>query len=235
MMAERNADPAELARFGALAQRWWDPEGESRALHDINPLRLEFVADRCRLAGAHAIDVGCGGGLLSEALAAKGARTTALDLGTEVLAVARLHLHESGLHVDYREESAEQHADAHPGAYDVLTCMEMLEHVPDPAAVVRACATLLKPGGRAFFSTINRTPLAFAAAIVGAEYVLRLLPRGTHQYSRFIRPSELSRALRDAGLAVREIVGIAYDPILRRARLSPRTSVNYLLFAEKPP
>ncbi len=234
MSTERNVDPSELARFGALAPRWWDPEGESRALHDLNPVRLEFIATRCRLPGAQVVDVGCGGGLLSEAMAARGAKVTGLDLGSEVLQVARLHLLESGLAVDYREESAETHAAAHPGNYDVLTCMEMLEHVPDPLAVVQACARLLKPGGQAFFATINRTPLAFAAAIVGAEYVLRMLPRGTHSYERFIRPSELARALRAQGLVVREVAGMRYDPLLRRASLSKGTSVNYLVHAEKP-
>jgi 2-polyprenyl-6-hydroxyphenyl methylase/3-demethylubiquinone-9 3-methyltransferase len=232
--AERNVDPSELARFGALAPRWWDPEGDSRALHDLNPVRLEFVAARSRLPGAQVVDVGCGGGLLSEAMAGRGAQVTGLDLGADVLQVARLHLLESGLKVDYREESAETHAAAHPARYDVLTCMEMLEHVPDPLAVVHACASLLKPGGQAFFSTINRTPLAFAAAIVGAEYVLRLLPRGTHSYERFIKPSELARALRGAGLEVREIAGLRYDPVLRRASLSTGTAVNYLVHAEKP-
>lgn len=234
MNTERNADAAELARFAELAPRWWDPEGESRPLHDLNPVRLEYVAARCRLQGAQAVDVGCGGGLLAEALAARGAQVTGIDLGSAVLEVARLHLLESGLAVDYREISAEAHAAEHPGRYDVLCCMEMLEHVPDPASVVAACATLLKPGGQAFFSTLNRTPAAFAAAIVGAEYVLRLLPRGTHTWSKFIRPSELSRALRDAGLQVRDICGLRYDPILRRAWLSEDTSVNYLVHAEKP-
>jgi len=229
-----NADAAELAVFARLAPRWWDPEGESRALHDLNPVRLQYVADRCQLKGSQVVDVGCGGGLLSEALAAQGAGVTGIDLGEEVLAVARLHLLESGLAVDYRLESAEQHATARPGHYAALTCMEMLEHVPDPEAVVKACADLLRPGGQAFFSTINRTPLAFAGAIVGAEYVLRMLPRGTHRYDRFIRPSELARALRRAGLVVRDIAGLRYDPILRRAALTSGTSINYIVHAEKP-
>jgi 2-polyprenyl-6-hydroxyphenyl methylase/3-demethylubiquinone-9 3-methyltransferase len=234
MSTQRNADHAELQRFAALAPRWWDPEGESRPLHDLNPVRLEYIAARCRLSGAQVVDVGCGGGLLSEALAARGAQVTGIDLGTEVLEVARLHLLESGLAVDYREQSAEAHAEERPGHYDVLACMELLEHVPDPESVVRACAAMLKPGGQAFFSTLNRTPAAFAAAIVGAEYLLRLLPRGTHTWSKFIRPSELARALRAAGLVVRDIRGLRYDPILRRAWLADDTSVNYLLHADKP-
>jgi 2-polyprenyl-6-hydroxyphenyl methylase/3-demethylubiquinone-9 3-methyltransferase len=234
MSTQRNADAAELARFAELAPRWWDPEGDSRPLHDLNPVRVEFIAERCRLQGAQAVDVGCGGGLLSEALAARGARVTGIDLGVEVLEVARLHLLESGLAVDYREEAAEVHAAANPARYDVLCCMEMLEHVPDPESVVRACAAMLAPGGQAFFSTLNRTPAAFAAAIVGAEYVLRLLPRGTHTWSKFIRPSELARALRGCGLEVRAIKGLRYDPVLRRAWLSDDTAVNYLVHAEKP-
>lgn len=234
MSAQRNFDPAELQRFAALAPRWWDPDGESRSLHDLNPVRLEYIAARCQLSGAHVADVGCGGGLLSEALAARGAQVTGLDLGGEVIEVARLHLLESGLRVDYRQEAAETHAAARPEHYDVVACMEMLEHVPDPGSVVRACASMLRPGGQVFFSTLNRTPAAFAAAIVGAEYLLRLLPRGTHDWSKFIRPSELARALRDAGLVVREIRGLRYDPIMRRAWLVDDTSVNYLVHAGKP-
>jgi 2-polyprenyl-6-hydroxyphenyl methylase/3-demethylubiquinone-9 3-methyltransferase len=234
MTTHDNVDQSELQRFGALAPRWWDPQGESRALHDLNPVRCDFVAARARLQGARVVDVGCGGGLLSEAMAARGAQVVGIDLGDEVLEVARLHLLESGLKVDYRQASAEAHAQESAGAYDVLTCMEMLEHVPDPASVVHACARLLRPGGQAFFSTINRTPAAFAAAIVGAEYVLRMLPPGTHQYERFIRPSELSRALRDAGLVVRAISGLRYDPFRRRAWLVDDPGVNYLVHAEKP-
>lgn len=229
-----NVDPAELARFAQLAPRWWDPDGESRALHDLNPVRLEYIASRCTLRGARAVDVGCGGGLLTEAMAAQGAQVTGIDLGEHVLQVARLHLLESGQQVDYREVSAESLAAEQPAAFDVVTCMEMLEHVPEPQAIVAACAQLLRPGGQVFFSTINRTPLAFAAAIVGAEYVLGMLPKGTHQYARFIRPSELARAARQAGLQVREITGMRYDPFLRRASLSSGTAVNFLLHAEKP-
>ena len=230
----RNADPAELARFGQMAASWWDPNGSSRALHDLNPVRLEFVRQRARLAGARVLDVGCGGGLFSEALAASGASVVGIDLAPEVLGVARLHLLESGRQVDYRESSAEALAAAEPASFDVVACMEMLEHVPDPAAVVQACADLLKPGGQLFLSTINRTPSAFALAIVGAEYVARLLPRGTHRYQQFLRPSELDTALRRSGLVLREVRGLAYEPVLRRAWLSRSTAVNYLMHAEKP-
>jgi 2-polyprenyl-6-hydroxyphenyl methylase/3-demethylubiquinone-9 3-methyltransferase len=232
--AGANADPAELARFGQLAPSWWDPNGSSRALHDLNPVRLEFVRQRARLGGARVLDVGCGGGLFSEALAASGASVVGIDLAPEVLGVARLHLLESGRQVDYRLSSAESLAVAEPASYDVVACMEMLEHVPDPAAVVRACAELLKPGGQLFVSTINRTPAAFALAIVGAEYVAQLLPRGTHQYAQFLRPSELDSALRSAGLGLREVRGLGYEPILRRAWLSRSTAVNYLMHADKP-
>jgi len=230
----RNADPAELARFGQMAASWWDPNGSSRALHDLNPVRLEFVRQRARLAGARVLDVGCGGGLFSEALAASGASVVGIDLAPEVLGVARLHLLESGRQVDYRESSAEALAAAEPASFDVVACMEMLEHVPDPAAVVQVCAELLKPGGQLFLSTINRTPAAFALAIVGAEYVARLLPRGTHRYQQFLRPSELDTALRRSGLVLREVRGLAYEPVLRRAWLSRSTAVNYLMHAEKP-
>lgn len=232
--ATRNADPAELERFGRMAPSWWDPNGSSRALHDLNPVRLEFVRQRARLAGARVLDVGCGGGLYSEALAGCGASVVGIDLAPEVLGVARLHLLESGRQVDYRECSAEALAAAEPASFDVVACMEMLEHVPDPAAVIQACATLLKPGGQLFVSTINRTPAAFALAIVAAEYVARLLPRGTHDYQQFLRPSELDTALRRAGLVLREVRGLGYEPILRRAWLARSTAVNYLLHAEKP-
>ncbi len=228
-----NVDPAELQRFAALAPRWWDPDGDSRALHDLNPVRLDYVARRARLKGARVLDVGCGGGLLSEALAGEGANVVAIDLAREVLDIARLHLLESGRQVDYREISAEALAAAEPASFDVITCMEMLEHVPDPGAVLAACARLLKPGGKLFVSTINRTPKAFALAIVGAEYLLRLLPRGTHHYGGFLKPSEVSRWLRVAGMDVRDVTGLGYDPILRRARLIGSNDVNYLLAAEK--
>jgi 2-polyprenyl-6-hydroxyphenyl methylase/3-demethylubiquinone-9 3-methyltransferase len=234
MTPEPNVDRAETARFDRLAARWWDPDGESRPLHDLNPVRLDYVAARTNLASARVLDVGCGGGLLSEALARAGASVTAIDLAPAVLEVARLHLHESGLAVDYRETSVEALADAMPSAFDAIVCMEMLEHVPEPASVIRAAATLLKPGGKLFLSTLNRTPLAFGAAIIGAEHVLRLLPRGTHHYAQFLKPSEIAGDLRAAGLALDELRGIAYNPFARKAWLTSRVAVNYLVAASKP-
>lgn len=232
--SELNIDPAERERFDALAASWWDPEGDSRPLHELNPARLRFVAERCDLDGAALVDVGCGGGLFSEALAESGASVTGLDVAPKALAVARLHLHESGLEVDYRESTAEAHAAEHGEAADVVTCMEMLEHVPDPGAVVSACAAMLKPGGHAFFSTINRTPAAFGLAIIGAEHLARLLPVGTHRYDRFIRPSELLAALRGAGLQPQAVKGLHYNPLTRTARLGGNVAVNYLVHATKP-
>lgn len=229
-----NVDPAETAKFDRLAARWWDPDGESRPLHDLNPVRLGYVAGRVSLKGARALDVGCGGGLLSEALARAGANVTAIDLAPAVLDVARLHLFESGLDVDYREASVEALAGEMPSSFDVVTCMEMLEHVPDPGSVIHAAATLLKPGGTLFLSTLNRTPLAFGAAIVGAEHVLRLLPRGTHHYAQFLKPSEIAHDLRAAGLALDDLRGIAYNPFARKAWLTPSVAVNYLVAASKP-
>ena len=231
--APANASAAELAKFGALASRWWDPQGPQRPLHELNPARLGYVRDRATLAGARVLDVGCGAGLLSEALAGEGADVVALDLAPELIDVARLHLLESGRRVDYRLMPVETLAAAEPASFDVVTCMEMLEHVPDPAAVVQACADLLKPGGRLFLSTLNRTPLAFATAIVGAEYIARLLPRGTHDYRQFIRPSELGAWLRAAGLGLEDVSGLAYDPIRRSARVGGGTAVNYLACAVK--
>lgn len=229
-----NVDPAERERFDRLAASWWDPEGESRPLHELNPARLRFISERCELGGRVVVDVGCGGGILSEALAASGARVTGLDVATRALTVARLHLHESGLEVRYLETSAEAHAAAEPGAADVVTCLEMLEHVPEPQSVIDACAAMLRPGGHAFFSTINRTPAAFALAIVGAEHIARLLPVGTHRYDRFIRPSELAAGLRGAGLEVRAIEGLHYNPLTRTARTGGNVAVNYLVHAVKP-
>jgi 2-polyprenyl-6-hydroxyphenyl methylase / 3-demethylubiquinone-9 3-methyltransferase len=229
-----NVDIREIAKFEALAHRWWDRGGDFRPLHDINPLRVSYIAERCAVDGARILDIGCGGGILTEALATRGARVTGIDMGEAPLAVARLHALESGVDVDYRQTTAEAIAAAEPGSFDIVTCLEMLEHVPDPDTVVAACATLLRPGGHAFFSTINRNPKAWALAIVGAEYVLGLLPRGTHDYRRLIRPSELGRAVRVAGLEIREIVGMRYNPFTHRARLSNDVDVNYLLYAEKP-
>lgn len=229
-----NVDRAETAKFDRLASRWWDPDGESRPLHDLNPVRLAYVAQRTALRGARVLDVGCGGGLLSEALAAAGAEVTAIDLAPGVLDVARLHLFESGLKVDYREISVEALAQQLPQHFDAITCMEMLEHVPDPGSVIEACAHLLKPGGRWFASTLNRTPQAFALGIVGAEYLLRLLPRGTHHYRQFIKPSEMATALRAAGLELEHLSGLDYNPLTRRASLKPSVAVNYLVAAVKP-
>jgi|TARA_B100000700_G_scaffold97975_1_gene110232 2-polyprenyl-6-hydroxyphenyl methylase/3-demethylubiquinone-9 3-methyltransferase len=225
-----NVDAAEVAKFEALASRWWDKDSEFKPLHEINPLRLDFIDARSGLAGKRVIDVGCGGGILAEAMAHRGARVTGIDMGEAPLAVARLHREESGVDVDYRQASAEEMAAEQPGAYDIVTCLEMLEHVPDPAAVVRACATLVKPGGQVFFSTINRNPKAYAFAILGAEYVLRLLPRGTHDYKKFIRPAELAGWGRAAGLHLGEQTGLTYNPLTRRYRLDANdVSVNYMI------
>jgi 2-polyprenyl-6-hydroxyphenyl methylase/3-demethylubiquinone-9 3-methyltransferase len=229
-----NVDASETAKFDRLASRWWDPDGESRPLHDLNPVRLAYIADRTVLKAARALDVGCGGGLLSEALARAGSEVTTIDLAPSVLEVARLHLHESGVAVDYREVAVEALAAEMPGAFDVVACMEMLEHVPDPGSVIRACAILLKPGGKLFLSTLNRTPLAFGAAILGAEHVLRLLPRGTHHYAQFIKPSEIAGDLRASGLVLDDLSGIAYNPLTRKAWLTPSVAVNYLACATKP-
>lgn len=233
-MQTPNVHASETARFDRLAARWWDPDGESRPLHDLNPLRLDYIASRVTLRGARVLDVGCGGGLLSEGLARAGAEVIGIDLAPAVLEVARLHLHESGLVVDYRETSVEDLAQTLPGAFDVVACLEMLEHVPDPASVIRASAHLLKPGGRLFLSTLNRTPLAFGAAIAGAEYLLGLLPRGTHHYGQFIRPSEIAASLREAGLVLEDLSGMAWNPFTRHARLVRSVAVNYLACARKP-
>ncbi len=229
-----NADPAELQKFGALAHRWWDPQGDMRPLHEINPLRLDWIDRLAALPGRRVLDVGCGGGILAEAMAQRGARVTGIDLSTKPLRVAQLHALESGVAVDYREASAEALAAESPAAFEIVTCMEMLEHVPDPASTVQACSTLARPGGWVFFSTINRNPKSFVFAIVGAEYVLRLLPRGTHEYARFIRPSELAAMARRAGLDVVEILGMTYNPLTRRFALGRDTDVNYLVACRKP-
>lgn len=230
-----NVDAQELAKFSELAHRWWDTESEFRPLHQINPLRLDWIDERVALRGKAVLDVGCGGGVLAESMARRGAQVTGIDLAAKPLGVARLHALESGVdNVQYREIATEALAAERPAAFDVVTCMEMLEHVPEPASVVQACATLAKPGGWVFFSTFNRNPKAFAFAIVGAEYVLRLLPRGTHEYAKFIRPSELARWSRDIGLALMGSRGMEYNPITRRYWLSDDTSVNYLIACRKP-
>ncbi len=230
-MITANVSSAEIARFDQLAARWWDPDGESRPLHDLNPVRAAYVAARVDLRGAKVADVGCGGGLLSEALARAGAKVTGIDLGDKVIDVAKLHLHESGLSVDYRVQSSAELAATEPEGFDAVCCMELIEHVPDPEALVNDLAAMLKPGGRLFMSTLNRTPAAFGAAILGAEYVMRLLPRGTHHYAQFLKPSELGRLLRHAGLELEDVSGLGYNPLSRKAWLSSITAVNYVLSA----
>ena len=230
-----NADPQELAKFGELAHRWWDTEGEFRPLHQINPLRLDWIDGLAGLSGKSVADIGCGGGILSESMARRGAEVLGIDLSVKPLRVAQLHAMESGVeHLEYREQSAESLAVERPAGFDVVTCMEMLEHVPAPASVVHACATLVKPGGWVFFSTINRNAKAFAFAIVGAEHVLKLLPKGTHEYAKFIRPSELARWAREAGLLVHGFRGMEYNLLTQRYWLSDDTSVNYLLACRRP-
>jgi 2-polyprenyl-6-hydroxyphenyl methylase/3-demethylubiquinone-9 3-methyltransferase len=227
--AHGNHDPAEIARFDNIAQRWWDPKGEFRPLHALNPIRLEYVATRAGLAGKRVLDVGCGGGLLSEAMALRGATVTGIDLGEATIEVANLHALQSGVPVTYVREPAEEHARTTAGMYDVVTCMEMLEHVPDPSAVLAALCTLVRPGGDVFVSTLNRNLRSFALAIVGAEYLLGLLERGTHTYERFIRPAELARWARAAGLVVLDIAGLQYNPFTDQAALSRNVDVNYMM------
>ncbi len=234
MHEHSNVDAAEIARFQSAASRWWDPEGEMRPLHELNPVRLAYVERSGALRGRSVLDVGCGGGLLSEAMAVAGATVTGLDLASELLEVARLHALESGVSVDYRLETAEAHAQSHAGRYDVVTCMEMLEHVPDPGSVIAALARLVRPGGHVFVSTINRNPRAWLQAVVAAEYVLRLLPRGTHAYDKFIRPSELAAWGREGGLELVDVAGLEYDPFARSARLSSDARVNYLAHLHRP-
>ncbi|MDB5815566.1 MAG: bifunctional 2-polyprenyl-6-hydroxyphenol methylase/3-demethylubiquinol 3-O-methyltransferase UbiG [Rhodocyclales bacterium] len=232
-MLETNADDSEIAKFSALAHRWWDPESEFRPLHEINPLRLDWIDWHCPLAGKATIDIGCGGGILAESIALRGARVTGVDLSDKALAVARLHLLESGAQVEYLKISAEEIAAERPEQYDIVTCMEMLEHVPDPASTIRACAQLAKPGGTVFFSTINRNFKAYLMAIIGAEYVLNLLPRGTHEYAKFITPAELGRFARDAGLDCIELTGMHYNPLDKRYSLGRGSDVNYLMCCAK--
>ena len=235
MSTAANVDSAEIAKFEALAARWWDPQGEFRPLHEINPLRANWIDRHSPVAGQRLLDVGCGGGILAEAMAQRGARVTGIDMGEAPLSVARLHRLESGLEVDYRRCTAEELARDEAGRFDIVCCLEMLEHVPDPASVVAACAALARPGGALYFSTLNRNPKAFLFAIVGAEHLLRLLPAGTHEYAKFIRPSELARWLRAAGLQLDGMTGLGYNPITRHYRLlDSDVSVNYLLRASKP-
>ena len=235
MSTDTNVDLGEIAKFEKLASRWWDPNSEFKPLHDINPLRAGWIDEHAGVMGTSVLDVGCGGGLLCEALAHRGASVTGIDMGEAPLAVARLHQLESGVEVEYLQSTAESLAAERPGAFSVVTCLEMLEHVPDPSAVIQACADLCEPGGDVFFSTINRNPKSFLFAIVGAEYVLNMLPRGTHEYEKLIKPSELARWIREAGLQMQEMMGMTYNPLTKRYRLTPRdVSVNYLIRATKP-
>ncbi len=229
-----NVDTAEIAKFEALASRWWDKNSEFKPLHDINPLRANYIDERSPVAQKKVIDVGCGGGILAESLAQRSAFVTGIDMGEAPLSVARLHALETGIELTYEQMTAEDKAAQTPGAFDIVTCMEMLEHVPDPASVVKACAALVKTGGDVYFSTINRNPKSYAFAILGAEYVLKLLPKGTHEYSKFIRPSELAKWLRDAGLELQSMTGMTYNPLTKHYKLNPNdVSVNYLLHAKK--
>jgi len=235
MTDTRNVDPQEIAKFEALASRWWDRDGEFRPLHEINPLRANFIDEHSPVAGKRLVDVGCGGGILAEAMAQRGATVTGIDMGSAPLAVARLHQQESGVAVDYLQTTAEELAAARAGNFDIVCCLEMLEHVPDPGSVIGACAALARPGANLYFSTINRNPKAFVFAIVGAEHLLRLLPAGTHDYAKFIRPSELAGWIRAAGLTVESMTGLTYNPLTGVYRLNPRdVSVNYMVRAVKP-
>lgn len=230
-----NVDAIEIAKFEALAHKWWDRNSEFKPLHDINPLRANYIDQRSPVAGKKLIDIGCGGGILAEAMAQRGAIVTAIDMGEAPLSVAKLHQLESGLEIDYRQTTAEDIANEQPAQYDVVSCLEMLEHVPDPSSVVRACAALVKPGGHLFFSTINRNPKSYLFSIIGAEYLLKLLPKGTHDYNKFIRPSELGQAIREAGLQLNDITGMTYNPITKHYRLNPDdVDVNYLMHVTKP-
>lgn len=232
-MTPKNVDLAEKDHFDDLAASWWDTQGDSRPLHELNPARLKFICERAQVSGAAVVDVGCGGGILSESLAGQGADVIGIDISSRALDVARLHLLESGLQVDYQESTAEEFARMNPDSAQIVTCLELLEHVPDPRSVVMACSSLLKEGGHAFFSTLNRTAAAFAMAIVGAEHVMKLIPRGTHRYDRFIRPSELSAWCRASGLEVKEICGLHYNPVSKTAKLGGNVLVNYLVHVQK--
>ncbi|MCP5131204.1 MAG: bifunctional 2-polyprenyl-6-hydroxyphenol methylase/3-demethylubiquinol 3-O-methyltransferase UbiG [Pseudomonadales bacterium] len=235
MTETRNVDPQEIAKFEALASRWWDRNGEFKPLHEINPLRANYIDEHSRVADMQLVDVGCGGGILAEAMAQRGASVTGIDMGEAPLAVARLHQQESGLDINYLQSTAEELAATRSGEFDIVCCLEMLEHVPDPGSVISACAALTRPGGNLYFSTINRNPKAFMFAIVGAEHILQLLPAGTHDYAKFIKPSELAAWIRDAGLLVKGMTGLSYNPLTRHYKLDPRdVSVNYMVRAVKP-
>jgi len=229
-----NADPHELQKFSELAHRWWDPEAEFKPLHDLNPIRLGWIDSHAQLAGKKVLDIGCGGGILTESMAQLGAQAKGIDLSSKALGVADLHSLESGVTVSYEEIAAEALAEREPASYDVVTCMEMIEHVPDPAAIVAACMQLVKPGGKVFFSTLNRTPTAYLFAIIGAEYIAKMLPRGTHDYARFIKPSELAGFVRAAGLVAQEFKGISYQPLSRSFALTDNTRINYMLACTRP-
>ena len=230
----KNVDPNEIAKFEALASRWWDKESEFKPLHDINPLRLNYIDERAHLPGKKVVDVGCGGGILSEGLCQRGAHVLGIDMGEAPLSVAKLHGLESGIEVEYRQMTVEALAEEEAGTYDAVTCLEMLEHVPDPASVIRACARLLKPGGDLFLSTINRNPKAFLFAIVGAEHILKMLPKGTHEYKKFIKPSELTSYIRLADLDFQDITGMVFNPLMKEYKLARDVDVNYLIHATKP-
>ncbi|MGI9236608.1 MAG: bifunctional 2-polyprenyl-6-hydroxyphenol methylase/3-demethylubiquinol 3-O-methyltransferase UbiG [Woeseiaceae bacterium] len=230
----RNVDPAELAKFDSLASRWWDVDGDFKPLHEINPLRLNWIRQHVNLDGSRALDIGCGGGILAESMAAANAAVTGIDMAEGPLSVARLHQLESGAKVDYQRTTAEELAATEQGNYDVVTCLEMLEHVPDPSQVIQSCAELVRPGGHVFFSTINRNPKSFLFAIIGAEYVLKLLPSGTHEYAKFIRPSELEAWARHAGLTLVESIGMQYNPLTKVYSLAPDLDVNYLMYFRRP-
>jgi 2-polyprenyl-6-hydroxyphenyl methylase/3-demethylubiquinone-9 3-methyltransferase len=229
-----NVDEAEVAKFNALASRWWDPDGDFRPLHEINPLRLDWIRQQVNLHSNNVVDIGCGGGILAESMAMAGAEVLGIDMADGPLAVARLHQAESGAEVTYEQMTAEALASNRPGEFDIVTCLEMLEHVPDPSQVIRSCASLVRPGGHVFFSTINRNPKSFAFAIVGAEYVLKLLPAGTHDYQKFIRPSELDDWARNAGLELRDSIGMHYNPVTKDYSLGPNLDVNYLMSYQRP-
>jgi 2-polyprenyl-6-hydroxyphenyl methylase/3-demethylubiquinone-9 3-methyltransferase len=231
---DQNYDPREQENFNEIASQWWDFDGPFRPLHDLDPARLQFIRERCELSGSSVVDVGCGGGILSESMAREGALVKGIDVASKVLSIAKLHLHESGLNIEYQQKTVETLAEEMSGQFDIVTCMEMLEHVPDPSSIIASVQTLLKPGGHGFFSTLNRTPQAFALGIVAAEHILRLLPRGTHRYERFIRPSELCQWLRLSGMEAGDITGLHYNPISRSVRLGGDVKVNYLVHGVKP-